>query len=206
MKRRFCPCFISVARHLSTVSELPRLPSRHLVCCSVLSCLRYEGGGTVCWPLRFGFDLPCVNLEVSINTERAEEGDRIVGIITGRDCFLFGLDKSSAVGCVDCERDIVCCGISDFRLGGSMQRRLSIVFLPLLLYLLFAIGFVFYCYSDYQLSHDREIKRLVVFPAVLEKKGQEEKFNPKFGVKIRLITSFRDTCYIEILPKYRNAT
>ncbi|KAM5554777.1 hypothetical protein ABKV19_022942 [Rosa sericea] len=71
---------------------------------------------------------------------------------------------------------------------------------------LLLVNFVFYCYSDYQLSHDREIKRLGVFPAVLEKKGQEEKFNPKFGVKIRLITSFRDTCYIEILPKYRNAT
>ncbi|PRQ35600.1 hypothetical protein RchiOBHm_Chr5g0081751 [Rosa chinensis] len=34
---------------------------------------------------------------------------------------------------------------------GSMQRRVSIVFLPLFLYLLFAIGFVSYCYSDYQL-------------------------------------------------------
>ncbi|PRQ48248.1 hypothetical protein RchiOBHm_Chr2g0108581 [Rosa chinensis] len=83
MKSRFCPCFISVARHLSTVSKLPRLSSRHLVCCSALSCLRYfaaqtggererdsEGGGTVCWHLQFEFDLPCVNLEVSFYTER----------------------------------------------------------------------------------------------------------------------------------------
>ncbi|KAM5584512.1 hypothetical protein ABKV19_004068 [Rosa sericea] len=67
-----------------------------------------------------------------------------------------------------------------------MQRRVSIVSASVICYW-FRVLLLFRIY--YHLSHDREIKILGVFPAVLEKKGQEEKFNPKFGeCCMRLIT------------------
>ncbi|KAM5561755.1 hypothetical protein ABKV19_022377 [Rosa sericea] len=53
-----------------------------------------------------------------------------------------------------------------------MQRRLSIVFLPLFLYLLFAIGFVFYCYSDIrnsELSKSPSISNLVMASKIVSR-------------------------------------